>query len=235
MSTPGFWTPQLSGRTLDGFSPENDHSQAGSAPARDLKGTIYSAWDRGSTAAAYAPLEDEKDLGIGGLRGSDDDAISLDSLQMHDEEHRNYGQGFTTVQEVDAGDYDSFKRQLDSPKNAHPRAADVRIRRRSWLSIWLLVMSVYSTILSGVWLGVAIAQPGWGHTISSDGSVSLSTANVLTAIFAKTIEMSFVTVFVAFIGQVLTRRAINMHEGMTMAEMTMRSWITVSAICQPSV
>lgn len=37
------------------------------------------------------------------------------------------------------------------------------------------------------------------------------------------------TVFVAFIGQVLTRRAIATNAGMTMAEMTMRTWITVSA------
>jgi hypothetical protein len=33
---------------------------------------------------------------------------------------------------------------------------------------------------------------------------------------------------VAFVGQVLTRRAIGTSEGMTMAEMTMRTWITVS-------
>ncbi|OLN81137.1 hypothetical protein CCHL11_09535 [Colletotrichum chlorophyti] len=44
--------------------------------------------------------------------------------------------------------------------------------------------------------------------------------------FAKTIEISFVTVFVTFIGQVLTRRAfIKKSKGMTLAEMTMRSWV----------
>ncbi|GJC98039.1 hypothetical protein ColKHC_06865 [Colletotrichum higginsianum] len=44
--------------------------------------------------------------------------------------------------------------------------------------------------------------------------------------FAKTIEISFVTVFVTFIGQVLTRRAfVRKSKGMTLAEMTMRNWV----------
>lgn len=199
---------------------------AGDLPARDLRGSIYSAWDIGSATAAYAPLDDEK--GLGGTRGVDDDAISLDSLQMHDDGDRHFGEIHTTAQEINQGGYDAFKRDLGD--HTHPPLEDVRIKRRSWLAIWLLIMCVYSTILSGIWLGVAIAQPRWGHKISSDGSMSLSTANVLTAIFAKTIELSFATVFVAFVGQVLTRRAIGTSEGMhvTMAEMTMRTWITVS-------
>lgn len=101
----------------------------------------------------------------------------------------------------------------------------VRIQRRSWVSIWLLIMSLYSTIMSGIWLFVAVVQPRWGSTISTNGPIPLNTANLLTAIFAKTIEMSFATLAVAFVGQVLTRRAIATHEGMTMAEVTMRTWI----------
>ncbi|ROV98160.1 hypothetical protein VPNG_08597 [Cytospora leucostoma] len=232
-SNPDYWTPQLTGRTLGGFSPSDGPQGEATPTTGELKGSIYSAWDRGSEKAAYAPLGEGKDLETR-VEG-DDDAISLDSLQMHDEEHQQHAtfatKNFSTVHEVDQeeeeGGYDSFKRQLDgSDKHFHPTVADVHIKRRSWLHIWLLVMAVYSTLLSGLWLGVAIAQPRWGHTISNDGSMSLSTASVLTAIFSKTIEMSFVTVFVAFIGQVLTRRAIGTHEGMTMAEMTMRTWIT---------
>jgi hypothetical protein len=53
-----------------------------------------------------------------------------------------------------------------------------------------------------------------------------STASLLSAFFAKTIELSFVTVFVAFLGQVLTRRALMKHSsGITIADMSMRSWI----------
>ncbi|KAF9882408.1 hypothetical protein CkaCkLH20_00444 [Colletotrichum karsti] len=53
-----------------------------------------------------------------------------------------------------------------------------------------------------------------------------STATMVCAMFAKTIEISFVTVFVAFIGQVLTRRSfVKKSKGMTLAEMTMRNWV----------
>lgn len=101
----------------------------------------------------------------------------------------------------------------------------VRIQRLSWTSVWLIILALYSTIMSAIWLLVAIIQPRWGNTISTNGPIPLATANLLTAIFAKTIEMSFVTLAMAFVGQVLTRRAIASHEGMTMAEVTMRTWI----------
>ena len=48
----------------------------------------------------------------------------------------------------------------------------------------------------------------------------------MAAGIAKTIELSFVTVFVAFLGQVLSRRAlIKRSKGITIAEMSMRSWV----------
>lgn len=53
-----------------------------------------------------------------------------------------------------------------------------------------------------------------------------STASLITTLFAKSIEMSFVTVFVAFLGQVLSRRAfIKERGGVTLAEMSMRNWV----------
>lgn len=196
----------------------------------DLKGSVYSAWDRGSRTGVYRSLDNDGAPAAGGRerRNDDDDSISLDSLQMQDESQQYSGVTFSSAREPPS-DYDTFKKQAHDPPRPPGAPADVRVSRLSWLSVWLIILSVYSTILSGMWLGVAIAQPGWGHTISSGGSMDLSTANVLTAIFAKTIELSFVTVFVAFIGQVLTRRAIATNAGMTMAEMTMRTWITVSA------
>lgn len=226
---PDYWHPQLSGRTLGGFSPTM--GSPNQIPSEgELKGSIYTAWDRGSKTATYQNLNDGREAAASGARrGSDDDNISLDSLQMQDETQQFSSGTAGSAREVDPGDYDNFKKQIQgSPRPAGP-PADVRVSRLSWLSVWLIILSVYSTILSGLWLGVAIAQPRWGRTISSGGKLDLSTANVLTAIFAKTIELSFVTVFVAFIGQVLTRRAIATNAGMTMAEMTMRTWITVSA------
>ncbi|KAF5235388.1 hypothetical protein FANTH_11727 [Fusarium anthophilum] len=85
---------------------------------------------------------------------------------------------------------------------------------------------VYSTVGSGIWLVTAILQPRWGHKIASGASLSPSTATTLAALLAKTIEMSFVTVFVSCLGQVLTRRAfIRKANGMSLAEMTMRNWV----------
>lgn len=195
----------------------------------DLKGSVYSAWDRGSKMGTYQTLDgDRTGAARGRERRNDDDSISLDSLQMQGESQQYPGEIFTSARQLDPSDYDAFKKQAHDPPRPPGAPADVRVSRLSWLSVWLIILSVYSTVLSGMWLGVAIAQPGWGYTISTGGQMDLSTANVLTAIFAKTIELSFVTVFVAFIGQVLTRRAIATNAGMTMAEMTMRTWITVS-------
>jgi len=62
--------------------------------------------------------------------------------------------------------------------------------------------------------------------IHSGGSFTPATASILYALFAKTIELSFVTVFVTFLGQVLSRRSImKTSRGVTIAEMTMRQWV----------
>lgn len=56
--------------------------------------------------------------------------------------------------------------------------------------------------------------------------MSPATASLLAAGFAKSIELSFVTVFVTFLGQVLSRRAlIKRSRGITISEMSMRQWI----------
>lgn len=103
--------------------------------------------------------------------------------------------------------------------------------RASWLSISILALSVYSTALSCLWFLVAIIQPRWGRAISTSGGMAPSTASVLATLFAKTIEMSFVTVFISFLGQVLTRRSfIKGGGGMTLAEMTMRNWVLVRLV-----
>jgi hypothetical protein len=76
---------------------------------------------------------------------------------------------------------------------------------------------------------VSILQPRYGHGISSSddpGVVQPATASLVTALLAKTTELSFVTVFVAFVGQVLTKHSLKLKsKGMTIAEMTMRNWV----------
>lgn len=98
--------------------------------------------------------------------------------------------------------------------------------RADWLSITILMLAIYSTVFSGVWLGVALIRPRWGRHITTTGKIPPATASLLCAAFAKSIELSFVTVFVAFLGQVLSRRAYtNKSKGITIAEMSMRAWV----------
>lgn len=81
-------------------------------------------------------------------------------------------------------------------------------------------------MFSGIWLALAIIRPRYGRRISNDSRLPPSTASLLCAAFSKSIELSFTTVFVAFLGQVLSRRAFaKKSKGITIAEMSMRSWI----------
>lgn len=97
--------------------------------------------------------------------------------------------------------------------------------RRRGLPITILILSIYSTAMSTLWLCVSIIQPRWGHRISSKAGLQPSTATLITALVAKTIELSFVTVFVAFLGQILSRRSIIGKRGTTLAEINMRGWV----------
>ncbi|PKX97901.1 uncharacterized protein P174DRAFT_436347 [Aspergillus novofumigatus IBT 16806] len=89
-------------------------------------------------------------------------------------------------------------------------------KRLSWVPITILVLAIYSTIFSGIYLVLALVKPRYDKKIGEEGGLAPSTASLLSALFAKTIELSYVTVCVAFLGQVLSRRAITKG---------MRTWI----------
>ncbi|KAL8806237.1 MAG: hypothetical protein Q9223_001695 [Gallowayella weberi] len=129
---------------------------------------------------------------------------------------------------------ESLKKQTTAPTvlSYEPLESCCRTKRKlhhgkgNWLAISVLILSIYSTILSGIWLGTAIAKPRFGHKITNTGRLPPSTASVLTTAIAKSIELSFVTVFVTFLGQVLSRRAlVKKSKGITIAEMSFRSWV----------
>lgn len=104
--------------------------------------------------------------------------------------------------------------------------ATLQYSKGNWLGVSILILSVYSTILSGLWLGVAIVKPRFGHSIAINGGISPFTASLVATAIAKSIELSFVTVFVTFLGQVLSRRAlVKQSKGITISEMSMRSWV----------
>ena len=102
----------------------------------------------------------------------------------------------------------------------------VKGSRRSWLSIITIFLALYSTILSGFFVAIALKEPKW-KMVGTNGRLNPSSAALITTILAKTIEMSFVTVVIAMIGQELSRRASSTHSrpGVTLAELNMRSWI----------
>ena len=102
-----------------------------------------------------------------------------------------------------------------------------RAKAKHWFSIGMLVLSILSTAFSAAYLSVAIWSPGYGKKISLNGVITPSAASVLTALFAKFIEISFATVFVAYLGQKLSRRAFSddARDAVSLAELNMRNWI----------
>ena len=102
---------------------------------------------------------------------------------------------------------------------------EVTSGRGSWLAVSIMILSLYSTIFSGIWLFIAIIKPRYGRTVSSRGNLPFPIASTLYAAIAKSIELSFVTVFVALIGQILSKRAIMQPKGITIADLSMRSWV----------
>lgn len=105
--------------------------------------------------------------------------------------------------------------------------------RGTWLAVSIMVLSIYSTTFSGIWLFIAIIKPRYGSTVSSRGNLPFPIAATLYAAIAKSIELSFVTVFVALIGQILSKRAIMQPKGVTIAEISMRSWVMQPGMCIP--
>ncbi|KAI0908597.1 hypothetical protein F4823DRAFT_486009 [Ustulina deusta] len=134
----------------------------------------------------------------------------------------------TTMVSEDEEDADTLPpHHAKSHLECHSRQ-DVYIQRWSWLYATLIALSLYSTVFSGIWLVASICQPSYGRSISTGNGwqITPSTATLLATLGAKTIELSFVTVFVAVLGQVLTRRAFSrLSQGVTLAEMTMRNWV----------
>lgn len=74
--------------------------------------------------------------------------------------------------------------------------------KTKWLHLALIGLSMFSTVFSGIYLGIALT-----HTTFRNETL-ISTAPELVTLFARVIELSFVAVFVAFVGQVISRKAL---------------------------
>ena len=98
--------------------------------------------------------------------------------------------------------------------------------RKDLISIAILGLSFYSTIMSGSWFAIAVYRPHWGYLVSSHGPIRPDNASLISTLFAKSIEISLGTAFVAFLGQKLSHRAFfNPSRGISIAEMSMRAWV----------
>ncbi|CAK1365071.1 unnamed protein product [Cercospora beticola] len=115
-----------------------------------------------------------------------------------------------------------------APHNHCPSKKSYKHGRFSnWISMTILTLAIFATVFSLIFLIIAIKGPKYGRKIRNGGSLTPSSAAFLTSFFAKLIELSFVTVVVAFIGQALARRAFKLERarGITLAELNMRAWI----------
>ena len=93
-------------------------------------------------------------------------------------------------------------------------------------SFIILLASLWSTTFSGLWLYLAVNKQHYGRLITNNGRLPPSMASSLFSACAKTIEMTFITVVVALIGQLLSQRALKRSPiGITISEMQMRTWI----------
>lgn len=120
-----------------------------------------------------------------------------------------------------AYDQDNFDPRVACPADVHFEHS-----RFNWFGVSIITLSIFSTVFSGIYLVLAIRAPRYGHIVGTNAKLSSSTASILTTLFAKLIELSFVTVFVAFVGQALSRRIFMAREkGVSLAELSMRMWI----------
>ncbi|KAI5306088.1 hypothetical protein KEM56_002260 [Ascosphaera pollenicola] len=100
-----------------------------------------------------------------------------------------------------------------------------QITRGKGISITVLIIGITSFVGSFLYLYAAIKKPDWSERINTDGGLNPTTASLLCTLIAKIIEMAFVTLVVASIGQYLSHRAIQYERGVSTPELFMRNWI----------
>lgn len=122
---------------------------------------------------------------------------------------------------------DGWKPPKTDPDFHCSAAKDIHKPCSHWLPILLLIVSIYSTVLSGIWFALAVKKQAWGNHIKTHGNWSPSTVSFLFALIAKSIEVSFAAIFMAVLGQWLSRKALSPGSpgGISITDMSMRSWV----------
>ncbi|KAJ5562023.1 hypothetical protein N7535_003514 [Penicillium sp. DV-2018c] len=195
------------------IGPQRSWNPLGSSGDSDYRyhSPLYSTWSE----------EVLSDIGLG-ISGS---SVSREDLQTTD--HRDSTESSETTTPRDAYKVPPSPQSPPSPQGhvRCPNRATILQKRFSWVPLTVLFLAIYATLFSGVYLAVALRKPRWTN-VSSDGPLVPSTAALLSAFFAKTIELAYVTICVAFLGQVLSRRALMKDSrGISISDMNMRAWI----------
>ena len=119
---------------------------------------------------------------------------------------------------------DEFRPDKDCPTRRNFRSS-----RLTWLSGTIIFISSVSTALSALFVVLALKGQRYGDYIGNgpEAKISISAAILCTSVVAKTIELSFVTAFVAFLGQKISRRAMtdSQDRGVSISELSMWRWI----------
>jgi hypothetical protein len=134
---------------------------------------------------------------------------------------------------VDHGrDGDAIKPLFDTtdgfdPSKECPTRRGFHTSRFTWVNAAIIFICSVSTALAALFVTLAVKGQRYGTFIGneSDSKMTISTAILLTSAIAKTIELTFVTAFVAFLGQVISRRAFMQNSGVTLSEMTIWRWV----------
>jgi len=222
-------TPTVDSASAEGLAISNlplhrEHSLAGSHLDNSSDETI-----RNTTESVTSPIMGQVD-DYDGLGGNDDELNHARSMSFASSSH----QPFLAVPDTErltpkspATTIGSYEPLIYDSSFACKSKRNIARGRRYWFSIVILVLSIYSTIFSFIWLFVAAYKPRYGESINTtSGRLSPINASIVFAAIAKSIELSFVTVFVAFLGQVLSRRAFAVKSsGISIAEMSARSWV----------
>ncbi|KAF1923228.1 uncharacterized protein M421DRAFT_96269 [Didymella exigua CBS 183.55] len=119
---------------------------------------------------------------------------------------------------------DEFRPDKDCPTRRNFRSS-----RLTWLSGTIIFISSVATALSALFVVLALKGQRYRNYIGTgpEAKISISAAILWTSVVAKTIELSFVTAFVAFLGQKISRRAMadSKGRGVSISELSMWRWV----------
>lgn len=125
-----------------------------------------------------------------------------------------------------AGPYDHIDEHASLRGHLCNSSKDFKQSMFQWPGSGILLLSIVSTSLSCLFFLVAAIGPRYRESVGTHGMLSASTAAFLTSLLAKIIEVSYVTLVVAYIGQTLARKAYSSKptDAVSFAEISMRHW-----------